>query len=435
MQNINQSLLQFIHDAPSPFHAVDCIRRELDAAGFTALSETEPWSLEPGGRYYVTRNGSSIIAFRPAGGHYHFRICVSHDDSPAFRLKDSPELAGPDSYLRLNVESYGSMINSTWLDRPLGLAGRVLVREGDGVASRLLHIDRDVLLIPNLCIHFNRDINKGYAYNRAVDLCPLLSAGALPRGGFDGLLAEELGVRPEDIVSKELSLVNRQPGILWGFAGEFVSAPKLDDLQNVYANLHGFLRAENPEGVAVYAVIDNEEVGSLTKQGARGTFLKDSLRRLNEALGHSEEDYLRAVAGSFFFSADNGHAVHPNHPEKSDPVNRCYLNGGLVIKESAAQRYMTDGFSRAVVIAFCERAGVPWQRFANRSDIDGGSTLGNLSNVQVSLHGADVGLAQLAMHSSYETAGARDTEYAAHLAEVYYATPIRIEGSERFAFL
>jgi len=187
--------------------------------------------------------------------------------------------------------------------------------------------------------------------------------------------------------------------------------------------------------VAVYAVIDNEEVGSLTKQGARGTFLKDTLRRINAALGYSEEDYLRAVAGSFFFSADNGHAVHPNHPEKSDPVNRCHLNGGLVIKESAAQRYMTDGFSRAVVIAFCQRAGVPWQRFANRSDIDGGSTLGNLSNVQVSLHGADVGLAQLAMHSSYETAGARDTEYAAKLAEVYYSTPIRIEGAERFCFL
>lgn len=435
MHNINHALLQFIHDAPSPFHAVAQICSALDAAGFTALSEGQPWTLRPDGNYYVVRNGSSILAFRLAGGHYHFRICVSHDDSPAFRLKDAPELSGPDGYLRLNVESYGSMINSTWLDRPLGLAGRVLVREGEQVVSRLLHIDRDVLLIPNLCIHFNRDINKGFVYNRAVDLCPLLSAGALGPGGFDALLAEELGVEPGDVVSRELSLVNRQPGTLWGAAEEFVSAPKLDDLQNVFASLQGFLRAENPAGVAVYAVIDNEEVGSLTKQGARGTFLKDTLRRINAALGHSEEDYLRAVAGSFFFSADNGHAVHPNHPEKSDPVNRCHLNGGLVIKESAAQRYMTDGFSRAVVIAFCQRAGVPWQRFANRSDIDGGSTLGNLSNVQVSLHGADVGLAQLAMHSSYETAGARDTEYAAKLAEVYYSTPIRIEGAERFCFL
>lgn len=430
MQDINQALLQFIHDAPSPFHVVDVISKRLDAEGFTRLSETRPWHIEQGGRYYVTRNGSSLIAFRAMGGHYHYRICVSHDDSPTFRLKDNAELAGPDGYLRLNVESYGSMINSTWLDRPLGLAGRVLVRNEGKVESRLLNFDRDVLLIPNLCIHHNRDVNKGFVYNRAIDLCPLVSAGEIRAGGFDALLAEELGVEPEAIISRELSLVNRQPGIVWGFADEFISAPKLDDLQNVFASLVGFLEAWNCGGLALYAVIDNEEVGSQTKQGARGTFLKDTLRRINANLGYGEEEYLRALAGSFFFSADNGHAVHPNHPEKSDSQNRCHLNGGLVIKESASQRYMTDGFSRAVVVELCERAGVPWQRFANRSDIDGGSTLGNLSNIQVSLHGADVGLAQLAMHSSYETAGAKDTQYAADVLKLYFSTPMEIEGAE-----
>lgn len=431
MQDINQGLLDFIHASPSPFHTVDVISKRLDAEGFTRLSETQPWKLEEGGRYYVTRNGSSLIAFRAMGGHYHFRICVSHDDSPTFRLKDNAELAGPDGYLRLNVESYGSMINSTWLDRPLGLAGRVLVRRNGGVESRLLNFDRDVLLIPNLCIHHNREMNKGFVYNRAVDLCPLVSAGEIKKGGFDALLAEELGVEPEAIISRELSLVNRQPGIVWGFKNEFISAPKLDDLQNVFASLVGFLEAWNCGGLALYAVLDNEEVGSQTKQGARGTFLKDVLRRINANLGYGDEEYLRAVAGSFFFSADNGHAVHPNHPEKSDPENRCYLNGGLVIKESASQRYMTDGFSRAVVVELCERAGVPWQRFANRSDIDGGSTLGNLSNVQVSLHGADVGLAQLAMHSSFETAGAKDTQYAADVLKLYFSTPLVIDGAER----
>ncbi len=431
MQDINEALIDFIRRSPDAFHAAAEIGRRLDEAGFERLSESRAWKLKNGGKYYVTRNGSSVIAFRTAGGECRFRIFAAHDDSPTFRLKDAPELAGPEGYLRLNVEAYGGMIDSTWLDRPLGLAGRVMVRSGGAIESRLLNIDRDVLLIPNLCIHFNREVNKGFAYNRAVDLCPLVSAGELKKGGFDALIAAELGVKPEDIVSKELSLVCRQPGSIWGFEQEFVSSPRLDDMQCVFAGLEGFLRAENPEGVAVLAVLDNEEVGSGTKQGALSTFLKDTLRRMSAALGKSEDELLRAVAASFFISADNAHAVHPNHPEKSDAENRCYMNKGVVIKENAAQSYMTDAFSRAALTELCARAGVPWQRFANRSDSAGGSTLGNLSNVQVSLHGADIGLAQLAMHSSYETAGARDTEYAAKLAETYFSTPLRIEGAER----
>ena len=435
MNEINRELLEFISECPSMFHTCAAIAARLDAEGFVRLSENDPWDIVPGGRYYVTRNGSSIIAFTASDkGPWHFRISAAHGDSPTYKLKDVPELSGPGSYLRLNVEPYGGMIHSTWLDRPLGLAGRVVLREGDSLVARLLHVDRDILLIPNLCIHFNREINSGYSYNPAVDLCPLFSAGALGKGGFKSFLAGELGAEPEQVAAWDLYLVNRQRGCVWGAAEEFVSAPKLDNLMCTFAGLRGFLRGsrENGGGAAVYCCFDNEEVGSCTKQGAESSFLMDTLRRMSEALGHrGEEDYLRAVAGSFFLSSDNAHAVHPNHPEKSDAENAPVLNGGVVIKEAASQSYMTDAFSRAVAVALCEKAGVPWQTFANRSDVRGGSTLGNHVTPHVSLHGADIGLAQLAMHSAYETAGAKDAEYMARMFETYFAAPLQITGAER----
>ena len=433
MNDINQALLDFIRESPSMFHTCAAIARRLEGAGFVRLNENARWDIVPGGRYYVTRNGSSIIAFTPSdGGKWHFRISAAHGDSPTFKLKDVPDLSGPGDYLRMNVEPYGGMIFSTWLDRPLSIAGRVLVREGERIVSRLLHVDRDILLIPNLSIHFNREINSGFSYNPAVDLCPLVSAGELKKGGLHAFLARELGVEAEQIASQDLYLVNRQRGCVWGAAEEFISAPKLDNLMCVYAGLRGFLEGcgRNPGGAAVYCCFDNEEVGSGTKQGAESSFLMDVLRRMNAALGHGEEDYLRAVAGSFFLSSDNAHAVHPNHPEKSDAENACRLNGGVVIKENAAQRYMTDAFSRAVTIALCEKAGVPWQTFANRSDVRGGSTLGNHITGHVSVHGADIGLAQLAMHSAFETAGARDSAWMAKLFETFFATPLEIEGAD-----
>ena len=428
----SRELVDFIGRSPSMFHTIATVRAYLDEKGFAFLPEGEPWSVERGGSYYTVRNGSSIVAFTVGTelDDYHFQIAASHSDSPTYKVKSVPELEGPGEYLRLDVEGYGGMIDNTWLDRPLSVAGRVLVREGSHIQSRLLYIDRDILVIPNVSIHMNRDVNKGIELNRQVDLCPLFSAGRLKRGAFDAMVAQELGVEPEQVIAKDLFLVNRQEGRVWGWEDEFVSAPKLDDLQCAFSSLKGFLAARNEHAVNVFACFDNEEVGSNTKQGAMSTFLHDALVRLNLSLGKDVQDYYRAVAGSFLVSCDNAHAVHPNHGEKTDDVNCSVLNGGVVIKEAANQKYTTDAFSRALFSAVCTDAGVPVQTFANRSDSAGGSTLGNLSNTQVSVHAVDMGLAQLAMHSSFETAGALDTAHAINALAAFFSTNLLIDGFE-----
>ena len=433
MSELNNELLTFIQSSPSVFHTVLSIRSYLEDAGFVYIPENDYWLLVPG-LYYTTRNDSSIIAFciPEETDSYHFQLCASHSDSPTFKLKEKAELSGPDSYLRLNVEPYGGMIDYTWFDKPLSIAGRVLVRCGSGLESRFVNIQEPTLIIPSLPIHFNRDVNKGYAFNRQTDLLPMCSAGSITAGELDSYLAEEIGISPENILGRDLYLVNRQLGYVWGLKKEFISAPKLDDLQAVFTSLKGFIAAsESPSNVVnVFCCFDNEEVGSGTKQGACSTFLSDTLRRINSGLGKSQEDYFVAVAGSFMISFDNAHAVHPNHPEKYDIDNCCYMNKGIVIKENAAQHYTTDAFSRAIMKEICARAGVPVQSFANRSDAAGGSTLGNLSNTQVSLNAVDIGLAQLAMHSSYETAGTLDTEYAVRAITQYYNSDIRINGAD-----
>ena len=434
MTDYNQALLDFLREAPSVFHACAALRRRLDEAGFTYLKEGQRWSLRPGAKCYTVRNGSSLVAFRiPAElRDYHFRLCAAHGDSPAYKLKAAPELGGTGGYLKLNVEAYGGMLDYTWLDKPLSFAGRVLVRTENGVVSRLVCPDRDLLLIPSVAIHMNREANSGLKLNRQVDLCPLFSAGKLKTGDFDRLLADELAVSADDILGKDLFLVNRQPGCVWGAEREFLSAPKLDDLQATFAALTGFLEASDSGAVCVFCCFDNEEVGSNTKQGAMSTLLADVLRRVNGALGRDEEDYHAALAGSFLVSFDNAHAVHPNHPELTDAGNFCLLNQGIVIKENAAQKYTTDAFSRAAFREICKRADVPVQLFANRSDSAGGSTLGNLSNTQVSLHAVDIGIPQLAMHSAYETAGSADTAYAVAALRCYYSVRLRIDEAAGF---
>ncbi|MBR1828099.1 MAG: M18 family aminopeptidase, partial [Atopobiaceae bacterium] len=419
---IAHELLSFIGESPTAYQAIASIRRMLDAEGFTFLPEQDAWDVRPGGCYYTVRNGSSIVAFKVGSelDHYHFQISASHADSPTFKVKAVPELSGPDGYLRLNVEPYGGMIDFTWLDRPLSVAGRVMVEEGQAVRSHLLAVDRDLFLIPGVAIHMNRQVNEGFAFNHQVDLIPLMSAGELSEGAFVQLLADELGVRSDQVLAYDLNLVNRQKGVVWGAREEFVSSPRLDDLQCAFSALHGFLQSRNSHDVSVFACFDNEEVGSGTKQGAKSTFLRDALVRINAALGKDEQDLLRALASSFLVSADNAHAVHPNHPEHADEKNRPHLNKGVVIKEHASQLYCTDAFSRAVFQEICRRAEVPTQTFANRSDKRGGSTLGNLSNQQVSVHGVDIGLPQLAMHSSYETAGVRDTALGIRAIAAFY---------------
>ncbi|MBQ6570191.1 MAG: M18 family aminopeptidase, partial [Clostridia bacterium] len=305
MKSISAQLADFIKRSPSPFHAVSQITERLEKQGFTRLKEDEIWQFKSG-KYFVTRNGSSIIAFDIPEkiNSYHFQLVASHSDSPTYKVKSVPELCGPDDYLRLNVEGYGGMIDSTWLDRPLSVAGRVFVREGSEIVSRLLYIDKDILLIPNVAIHFNREINSGYKFNRQVDLCPLFSAGKLKKGDFDRAVAEFLDTEPENIIAKDLFLVNRQEPKIWGLKNEFISAPKLDDLQAAFVSLEGFLQAQNKGNINVYCCFDNEEVGSLSKQGAMSTLLKDTLCRINTALGKTSEDRRAAIAKSIMVSFD-----------------------------------------------------------------------------------------------------------------------------------
>ena len=422
----------FVQECPSMFHTAAAVRRRLDEAGFAYLPESKPWEVRRGGRYYTVRNNSSIIAFKVGAklDAYRFQLTASHSDSPTYKVKAAPELSGPSGYMRLNVEAYGGVMDHTWFDRPLSVAGRVLVRSGNRVESRLIAPDADLLIIPRVPIHLDREANSRFAPNRAVDLCPVMSAGELGPGSFDWLVAQEAGVAPEQVLARDLFLVNRQQPSVWGWGNEFVSAPRLDDLGCVYVSLAAFLAAGNDNAVSVFCCFDNEEVGSNTKQGAMSSFLRDCLERVNAGLGFSLEQLRCALAKSMLVSCDNAHAVHPNHPELYDQGNRVMLNRGLAVKESANQKYCTDAFSRAVFCAICQDAGVSLQRFANRSDMPGGSTLGNLSNMQVSMHAVDVGLPQLAMHSSYETAGVADIALGTAALEAFYNADVCIEDAD-----
>ncbi|MCI8931829.1 MAG: M18 family aminopeptidase [Lachnospiraceae bacterium] len=416
-----EKMLDFIDRSPSCYHAVENIEKELEAAGFVRLAENRKWELAYGGKYYVSRNGSSVIAFAiPQGEMKGFHMIASHSDSPCFKIKENPEMTVEGHYVKLNVEKYGGMILSTWLDRPLSVAGRVVTAGKEaGIAESTVAVNRDLLIIPNVAIHMNREMNKGVEYNVQTDMLPLY---AMEKEGntLQELIAREAGIDAEEILGSDLFLYNREKGRVFGADGEFICAPRLDDLECVYASLQAMLHGRPKNYVNFMIVFDNEEVGSTTKQGAASTFLRDTQKRICEALGMAEGDYYRLLAGSFMISADNAHGVHPNHPEKADPTNRPYLNGGIVIKYHGSQKYTTDGVSTAIMKSICRRAGVPWQTYANRSDIAGGSTLGNLSAAQVPVDSVDIGLPQLAMHSAYETAGVKDVEYMIRAMECFY---------------
>lgn len=435
-QEVNKELLQFLDHSPNAFYAVANMQKELEDAGFTRLYEGCPWMLSEGHGYYVTRNDSAIIAFRiPEGGYQGFQIMASHCDSPVFKIKTNAEIVVDNSYVKLNVEKYGGMLCAPWLDRPLSVAGRVIVQTEEGIATKLVNVDRDLLIIPNVAIHMNRQVNDGYAFNAQVDMLPLFCEQGEEKNQFMQLIADEAAVQVEDILDTDLFLYNRMKGTTLGFRGEFIASGRLDDLQCAFASLKGFLAAEPKQSIAVHCVYDNEEVGSGTKQGAASTFLKDTLRRISRAMGRSEEQYLMSIASSFMVSADNAHAVHPNHAEKADPTNRPYMNRGIVIKYSANQKYTTDGVSGAVMRAICKKAEVPYQTFTNRSDMLGGSTLGNISQAQVALNTVDIGLPQLAMHSPYETAGARDTAYLIEAARVLFSSSFEGNGDGNYRLI
>ena len=423
--DILRDLMDFLDSSVTMFHAINECEKVLQKSGFIYLPENEKWDINKG-KYYTKRNSSSIIAFDIADGDYHFQISAAHSDSPTFKLKDKPIIEA-NGYLKLNVEGYGGMINATWLDKPLTLSGRVMVNTDTGIETRLLHINRDLFIIPNVPIHFNREINKGFAFNNQVDMLPIFSAGNLKESDFDNMIAKELGIESGDILAKDLYLVNRQKAAIIGFDNELISSGRLDDLECVYTSLRGFVEAENKNHINVFAVFDNEEVGSITKQGAMSTFLASTLDRVNTALGKSKEEYYTAIAKSMLISCDNAHAIHPNHPELFDVKNRPVLNQGIAIKESANQKYTTDAFSRSILRKILEKKNIPYQTFANRSDIAGGSTLGNLSNTAVSMNAVDIGLPQLAMHSAYETAGTKDVGYAFDTLKAFFETNIDIK--------
>ena len=421
--NIISELTTFIEHAPTAFHAVAELKEILKQEGFEELKESEKWKIKPGKRYYVTRNNSSIIAVKAGKelDNYSFHVTASHSDSPAFKLKENAEIEVAKKYTVLNTEGYGGMICQTWFDRPLSLAGRVMVKNGERIETRLVKVARDLLMIPSLAIHMDRKVNEGRAVNKQIDMLPVLSGSVKEQGEVRSLVAEELGLKDTDIYGMDLFLYNRMGAVRWGSNREFIGCPRLDDLQCAFASMEGLLRAQNHESIAVHCVMDNEEVGSGTKQGAASTFLKDTLLRINMGLGRTYEEYLMTLAGSFMVSADNAHALHPNYTDKTDPTNHPVLNKGIVIKFNANQKYCTDAVSAAIFKELCTKAGVPYQTFVNCSDIAGGSTLGNISNTQVPMNTVDIGLPQLAMHSPYETAGVKDTEYLVRAAEELFA--------------
>ena len=421
MSDLSRELIEFIQKSPSCYHAVENIAGILGRDGFTELREGEKWTLRPGGRYFVRRNLSAILAFKlPAGALRGFQIAASHCDSPTFKIKENMDVVVDGAYTRLNVEKYGGMLCAPWFDRPLSVAGKIVARQGDRLVSKLVNIDRDLLLIPSLAIHINQEANNGYKYDMKKDLLPLY--GTLSgKDTFMKTVAEAAGVNETEILGHDLFLYNREKASVWGASGEFISCGRLDDLQCAYASLRGFLTGKKETYAAVHCVLDNEETGSTTKQGAASTFLSDTLERICGCLGLSREDYLIRLSESFMLSADNAHAVHPNHPDKADPSNRPYLNEGIVLKFNASQKYCTDGISAAMFRDICKKAGVPVQTFANRSDMAGGSTLGNIASTHVAVSTADIGLPQLAMHSPYETAGVEDTEYLIRAAAEFFA--------------
>ncbi len=416
--------LAFIEKSVSAFHAVENAKEMLRAGGFNALREGEEWELCPGEGYYVERNDSSLIAFRvPEGEIRGFHIIASHSDSPCFKIKPKSQITVEDSYGKLDVEPYGGMIYATWLDRCLSVAGRIVYSEGGELKSRNVNVDEDLLVIPNVAIHMDREINKNLTYNPQVDLLPLLWAEKTQTDQEDVLLkktALAAGVDQERILGKDLFLYVRDSGKLAGASGELMISPRLDDLECVFASLKGFLGVRPEKYISVCAVFDNEEVGSLTRQGAASTFLEDTLAKAAASLG-GEKEMDRLLAESFMISADNAHGVHPNHPEKADPLNRPYLNQGIVIKYHGGQKYTTDAWSEAVMKEICRKTDVPWQTYSNRSDIAGGSTLGNISVGRVPVPSVDIGLPQLAMHSAVETAGTRDLTFLIEAAKVFYA--------------
>ncbi len=419
-----EELLDFIYQSPAAFNAVQTMKKTLLKEGFIELNEAVTFNLEKGKNYFVTRNGTSIIAFKiPENTEdFAFNIVASHSDSPSYKVKPNVDLKSG-VYHKVSVEPYGGMIHSTWFDRPLSLAGRAILKINNKIIIKEVNINRPLLSIVNVPIHLNREINSGYKYNANSDLQPLLTQ-EIEKFDLKELLAKELNVQKEEVLNYDLFLCLKEKGYTFGLNNEYFSSPRIDDLQCAFTSLKGFLEGDNKYNINVFACFDNEEVGSSSLQGADSSFLEATLKRITYGLGYDEAKYLKSLASSFLVSADNAHAIHPNHPELYDGLNNVLMNKGIVIKSNANLSYTSDGLTTSLFLEILNRAQVPYQFYTNRADIRGGSTLGNISITHVSLLSIDIGLAQLAMHSANETAGVKDNEYAYRAFKEFYATRI-----------
>lgn len=416
MNNYIESLLQFMDASVCNFLAVDTIKQMLSKNGYVEKRIEQPLQCQPGDKFFVTKNDSAIFAIKIGSrpiSETGFKIITAHSDSPCFRIKPHPEMLSGDRLVRLNTEVYGGPILYTWFDRPLSLAGRVILRGESALkpVTRLLKIDEPILMIPHLAIHFNRSVNEGNVLSKQKDMLPILtriSESLSANGLLVNYIAKSLNVAVDDILDFDLFLYNTQPATLTGLNKEFVMSGRLDDLSMAHAAITAIIEATDDEATCISAIFDNEETGSGTKQGAHSPVLSNLLRRIAECQGVNFDGFCQAVGRSFMISADNAHAFHPNYAEKYDPTNHPALGGGPVIKINANCKYMTDAHSAAIFKSLCDEAGAPCQYFVNHSDVAGGSTLGNIFTGQLDIEGVDVGNPLLAMHSACETGSTDD---------------------------
>lgn len=420
-----RQLTDFIENSPSSYHAAANIADMLTKNGCTELFEEDSWDLTPGKKYFVRRNSSSIITFGiPKKDYSGYMIISSHSDSPSFKIKPSPSINTAGLYTSLNTERYGGMIYSTWFDRPLSVAGRVLIETENGIKETLVNIDRDILMLPSLAPHLDPSANKKEKYDLQTELIPLMCIGD-NKDVFMSLISEYADTSVQKILGFDLFLYNRQPATVWGANNDFFSSPRIDNLQCAFSSASAFINSNNTNAVTAAAIFDNEEVGSGTRQGALSTFLQDTLKRVNYLCGKTDAEYIQDIASSMALSADNGHALHPNYPSNYDITNKPVPNGGVLIKYNAAQHYTTDAVSEAVLKKILNKNNIPYMTYVNRSNIVGGSTLGHLSTEQVSVLCADIGAPMLAMHSSYETGGTKDTKYLIDAMTAFFNTTLK----------
>ncbi len=413
-----KDLIEFIKACPTAFHTVETVKKLLVSNGFSELTEKNDSEYRSGKPSFVVRGDSSVIAFKGGKAAESFMICASHTDTPAFKITGIDERSG--AYACVPVEKYGGSILYSWLDRPLSVAGRAVVKSTEGLRIRLVNIEKDLLSIPSVAIHQNRGVNDGYKFNPATDMLPLLSLGK--EGGIlKELIADELSCSPDDIVSSDLFVYNREEGRVFGARDEFILSPRLDNLASVYSSLSAFLCAPvRDDTVAVFVAFDNEEVGNSTKQGANSTFLKTVLEKITGG----EQRLAAMLTDSFMVSLDNAHAKHPNHPELANPSAAPVLGGGVCVKYHANQFYTTDAVSDAVIRTLADLAGVPIQSFSTRADMLSGSTLGSVATTRLSVPSVDLGIPQLAMHSSSETCCASDIDSAVTLITKLYSSSL-----------